>query len=174
MSKNYVEMGVYYMDKINLIIKSIPRGFIYGNYIVISDVDIFSLGNTVKKYKSKFKTGTRTSNILDINKGDFVVHEMFGIGIYDGLVTIPKNGMKKDYLKIIYADGTLNDASWIELMLYGAIMVLPKIAVSYIVGLGIEFAWAQWKGEEIFSLTATSGAPFLEVFPRTITSTLTL
>ena len=27
--------------KINLIIKSIPRGFIYGNYIVISDVDIF-------------------------------------------------------------------------------------------------------------------------------------
>lgn len=90
--------------KINLIIKSIPRGFIYGNYIVISDVDIFSLGNTVKKYKSKFKTGTKTSNILDINKGDFVVHEMFGIGIYDGLVTIPKNGMKKDYLKIIYAD----------------------------------------------------------------------
>ena len=90
--------------KINLIIKSIPRGFIYGNYIVISDVDIFSLGNTVKKYKSKFKPGTRTSNILDINKGDFVVHEMFGIGIYDGLVTIPKNGMKKDYLKIIYAD----------------------------------------------------------------------
>ena len=109
---NYLEIDdIIYTDecniidgKINLIIKSIPRGFIYGNYIVISDVDIFSLGNTVKKYRSKFKTGTRTSNILDINKGDFVVHEMFGIGIYDGLVTIPKNGMKKDYLKIIYAD----------------------------------------------------------------------
>lgn len=109
---NYLEIDdIIYTDecniingKINLIIKSIPRGFIYGNYIVISDVDIFSLGNNVKKYKSKFKTGTRTSNILDINKGDFVVHEMFGIGIYDGLVTIPKNGMKKDYLKIIYAD----------------------------------------------------------------------
>ena len=109
---NYLEIDdIIYTDecniidgKINLIIKSIPRGFIYGNYIVISDVDIFSLGNTVKKYKSKFKTGTRTSNILDINKGDFVVHEMFGIGIYDGLVTIPKNGMKNDYLKIIYAD----------------------------------------------------------------------
>lgn len=112
---NYLEIDdIIYTDecniidgKINLIIKSIPRGFIYGNYIVISDVDIFSLGNTVKKYKSKFKTGTRTSNILDINKGDFVVHEMFGIGIYDGLVTIPKNGMKKDYLKIIYADNDI-------------------------------------------------------------------
>lgn len=112
---NYLEIDdIIYTDecniidgKINLIIKSIPRGFIYGNYIVISDVDIFSLGNTVKKYKSKFKTGTRTSNILDINKGDFVVHEMFGIGIYDGLVTISKNGMKKDYLKIIYADNDI-------------------------------------------------------------------
>lgn len=112
---NYLEIDdIIYTDecniidgKINLIIKSIPRGFMYGNYIVISDVDIFSLGNTVKKYKSKFKTGTRTSNILDINKGDFVVHEMFGIGIYDGLVTIPKNGMKKDYLKIIYADNDI-------------------------------------------------------------------
>ena len=112
---NYLEIDdIIYTDecniidgKINLIIKSIPSGFMYGNYIVISDVDIFSLGNTVKKYKSKFKTGTRTSNILDINKGDFVVHEMFGIGIYDGLVTIPKNGMKKDYLKIIYADNDI-------------------------------------------------------------------
>ena len=27
--------------------------------------------------------------------------------------------------------------------------MLPKILVSYIVGLAIEFAWAQWKGEEI-------------------------
>ena len=112
---NYLEIDdIIYTDecniidgKINLIIKSIPRGFIYGNYIVISDVDIFSLGNTVKKYKSKFKTCTRKSNILYINKGDFVVHEMFGIGIYDGLVTIPKNGMKKDYLKIIYADNDI-------------------------------------------------------------------
>ena len=47
------------------------------------------------------------------------------------------------------AAGTLEGASWIELMLYGAIMVVPKIIVSYVVGLGIEFAWAQWKGEEI-------------------------
>ncbi len=33
--------------------------------------------------------------------------------------------------------------------LYGAAAVLPKVAVSYIVGLGIEFAVAQWKKEEI-------------------------
>lgn len=43
----------------------------------------------------------------------------------------------------------LASTSFVELFLYGALAVLPKILVSYIVGLGIEFAWAQWKGEEI-------------------------
>lgn len=43
----------------------------------------------------------------------------------------------------------LASTSYVEMFLYGALAVLPKILVSYIVGLGIEFAWAQWKGEEI-------------------------
>lgn len=43
----------------------------------------------------------------------------------------------------------LASTSFGEMFLYGALAVLPKIIVSYIVGLGIEFAWAQWKGEEI-------------------------
>ncbi len=47
------------------------------------------------------------------------------------------------------AAGTLASASFFEIFFYGFLAVLPKILVSYIVGLGIEFAWAQWKGEEI-------------------------
>ena len=43
----------------------------------------------------------------------------------------------------------LASTSFVEMFLYGVLAVLPKILVSYIVGLGIEFAWAQWKGEEI-------------------------
>ena len=47
------------------------------------------------------------------------------------------------------AAGTLASASFFEIFCYGFLAVLPKILVSYIVGLGIEFIWAQWKGEEI-------------------------
>ena len=47
------------------------------------------------------------------------------------------------------AAGTLATASFWAVFAYGFLAVLPKILVSYIVGLGIEFAWAQWKGEEI-------------------------
>ena len=47
------------------------------------------------------------------------------------------------------AAGTLAQVSFWEIFCFGFLAVLPKILVSYIVGLGIEFAWAQWKGEEI-------------------------
>ena len=35
------------------------------------------------------------------------------------------------------------------MMLYGFLAILPTIIVSYVVGLGIEFVVAQWRGEEI-------------------------
>ena len=47
------------------------------------------------------------------------------------------------------AAGTLETAGFFSIFFYGFLAVLPKILVSYIVGLGIEFAWAQWKKEEI-------------------------
>ena len=47
------------------------------------------------------------------------------------------------------AAGKLADASFWELFGYGFLLTLPKILVSYIVGLGIEFVVAQWKKEEI-------------------------
>lgn len=47
------------------------------------------------------------------------------------------------------AAGQLENASFWEMFGFGFLALLPKILVSYIVGLGIEFAWAQWKKEEI-------------------------
>lgn len=45
--------------------------------------------------------------------------------------------------------GRIAETGFWEMFFYGFLSVLPKILVSYIVGLGIEFAWAQWKKEEI-------------------------
>ena len=41
------------------------------------------------------------------------------------------------------------EGSFWEMFFYGFLAVLPKIIVSYVVGLGIEFVVAQWKKEEI-------------------------
>ena len=98
-NKNEIVKG-----KINLINYNISNGYIIDNYVVISNNDIFK---TEKKsgYKSKFKLSNRLTNLSNINKGDYIVHEQHGIGIYDEIVTLTKNGLKKDYIKLIYADG---------------------------------------------------------------------
>ena len=41
------------------------------------------------------------------------------------------------------------EGGFVEMFIYGFLAVLPKIIVSYVVGLGIEFVVAQWKKEEI-------------------------
>jgi len=63
------------------------------------------------------------------------------------------------------AAGTLASTPCWEVFLYGALLVLPKIIVSYIVGLGIEFAWAQWKKEEIQEGYLVSGIIIPMILP---------
>lgn len=65
------------------------------------------------------------------------------------------------------AAGTLASASFLEVFCYGFLAVLPKILVSYIVGLGIEFAWAQWKHEEIQEGYLVSGIIIPLIIPVT-------
>lgn len=91
--------------KVNIIVKSIDSGFIFNDYVVISSNDLFRTGEVKKKYKNKFKLGTKINSISNISKGDYVVHEAHGIGIYDELCTLVKNGYKKDYIKLIYDGG---------------------------------------------------------------------
>ncbi len=47
------------------------------------------------------------------------------------------------------AAGMLGETSFWAMFFFGVLVVLPKIIVSYVVGLAIEFCWAQWKHEEI-------------------------
>ena len=55
------------------------------------------------------------------------------------------------------AAGVVETTTWFSMFLYGLLVMLPKIAVSYIVGLGIEFTVAQWKDEEIHEGFLVSG-----------------
>jgi len=91
--------------KINLINQAIVNGFIFDNYVVIGKKDLFDIKEEKTKYKSKYKLGTKVHNVINLEVGDYIVHENFGIGIYRGLFPILKNGIKKDYIKLEYANG---------------------------------------------------------------------
>ena len=63
------------------------------------------------------------------------------------------------------AAGAIETTGFWEMFFFGFLAVLPKILVSYIVGLGIEFAWAQWKGEEIQEGFLVSGILIPMIIP---------
>ena len=88
--------------KINLIIHPMSSGFILGNYIVISEKEIFNLSTQKIHYKTSFKLGTKIRDITKLELGDYIVHSVYGIGRYEGIRTLTKNGLKKDYLTITY------------------------------------------------------------------------
>lgn len=56
-------------------------------------------------------------------------------------------------------------ASFIETFLYGLLAILPQIVVSYVVGLGIEFAMAQVKKEEVAEGFLVSGMLIPMILP---------
>ena len=66
-------------------------------------------------------------------------------------------GMYNIGLQNALAAGTVETTGWFEMFVFGLLVTLPKIVVSYVVGLGIEFTVAQWKNEEIHEGFLVSG-----------------
>lgn len=91
--------------KINIIIKNISSGYIFDNYVVFSEVELFNKTESPSYYKTNFKLGTKIRDINKLSIGDYVVHVSHGIGRYLGIKTLEKNGLKKDYLQVEYKDG---------------------------------------------------------------------
>lgn len=103
------------------------------------------------------RTGTNIHDAIDSKR----IMSMVVIALLPALLFGMYNVGYQNYL----AAGTLASASFFEMFVYGALIVLPKIIVSYIVGLGIEFIWAQWKGEEIQEGYLVSGILIPMILP---------
>ena len=127
-----------------------------------------SLRNYLNKIKPQFEEGGKLHSFKSLYDGfDTFLYvpnttSKSGVNIHDAIdskriMSIVVIALIPALLFGMYNVGYQNAAhaqalastSFVEMFLYGALAVLPKILVSYIVGLGIEFAWAQWKGEEI-------------------------
>lgn len=90
-------------SQIFIIPKSIKGGFEYPSIklLVLSDNEIFGAGKNKGRKGKKAKKGT-TINLSDLNIGDYVVHENYGIGKYEGVEKLDIQGINKDYVKIQY------------------------------------------------------------------------
>jgi len=97
----YTNEKEIFPGKINIIVKKINKGFEINNYIVITPKELYGKNNE-SNYKSNFRYGSKIKDISKLEIGDYVVHGKHGIGRYLGIKTVPKNGIKKDYLMIEY------------------------------------------------------------------------
>ena len=92
--------------KVKVKVLAVKTGFIAKKEktVVLSDYQIFNKPYRTKlPSKRKYKK-TSAKDLASLKRGDYVVHEKFGIGKYDGLETIKIGQIEQESIKILYAD----------------------------------------------------------------------
>ena len=93
----------YTKNSIAILKGSVNKGFEYSliNTVVVSDREIFASEKKKRKVKKDPNTA-KIKNPVDIAPGDFVVHNVHGIGKYIGMKRLEVGGITRDYFKIEY------------------------------------------------------------------------
>ena len=91
-----------FLNKVNIIELELDEGFVYQDFVIITDKDLFDIRRDKKKYKTKFKYSTKIRDINKLELGDYIVHNSCGIGVYNGIKTLSLNDIKRDYVELIY------------------------------------------------------------------------
>ena len=83
----------------------ISGGFRYPN----EKFTIISYGKngqtTSKKRRKNYKAADAVQSLEELSKGDYVVHAVHGIGIFEGIKKLDVSGVIKDFIMIRYAKG---------------------------------------------------------------------
>ncbi len=88
---------------------TLHRGFVYPQlkFMVMTEGDIYG-GEKKKRPKKKKENSRKALNFSELSVNDYVVHESYGIGIYQGVVNMTADDVARDYMKISYGkSGTL-------------------------------------------------------------------
>lgn len=74
------------------------------NIAILTDKELFNKrSNEITNSRRNYRREKRIEDFNDIKPGDYVVHEIHGIGIFKGLSKLEFDGEMKDYLLIEYA-----------------------------------------------------------------------
>lgn len=87
-------------SQIVIIPARITSGFEYKSikFVVITDNEMIGVHKRTSTSKSKKqKKGKKIESFLDLNIGDYVVHENSGVGRYTGIEQITVNNIKRLY-----------------------------------------------------------------------------
>ncbi len=85
----------------------ISKGFEYPliKFVVLAETDIFGAERKKKRRRSTALTGEKISSLEDLRPGDYVVHEVYGLGVYKGIEKVEADKAIRDYIRLEYRDG---------------------------------------------------------------------
>ena len=94
-------------NKIHFEILAVKSGFLNSEekVLLLTDYQIFNKPFRTKAFKKRKLKKSRARDIATLKRGDFVVHENFGIGMYSGLESIKIGEIEQESIKIQYAEG---------------------------------------------------------------------
>ncbi|MGL5541528.1 MAG: transcription-repair coupling factor [Erysipelotrichaceae bacterium] len=89
---------------ISLYIHEYLEGFAFTKeqVVVYTSKELFKRKVKLGRYHNKFKEADVLHSYLELELGDYVVHNQHGVGKYLGIVTRLHNGVHADYLQIAY------------------------------------------------------------------------
>ena len=90
------------LNQVNIIENELSKGFIYEEFVVLTANELFKNIEKKNKYTTKYKYSATIDDLNKLSVGDYVVHNIHGIGIYNGIKTLTLNDITKDYLEILY------------------------------------------------------------------------
>ena len=102
MKLHEVDFNNIVLGGVNLVEGDVNQGFIYKDLVVLSSKELFNSVEKKKKYNTKFKYSSSIKDITKLAVGDYVVHNVHGIGVYNGIKTLTVSGISKDYLEVLY------------------------------------------------------------------------
>ena len=90
------------LNCVNIIDFDLYKGFIYEDFVVLTSYELFHNTEVKKKYNTKYKYSTSIRDVSKLSIGDYVVHNVHGIGVYNGIKTLSLHDITKDYLEVLY------------------------------------------------------------------------
>jgi hypothetical protein len=79
-------------------------GFVWDaeKFALLTDGELFE-SHRLRLPPRRFTEGVPITSIMDLQPGDYVVHIYHGVGVFRGLTTLERDGVKREYLLIEYA-----------------------------------------------------------------------
>lgn len=92
---------------INLVVGPLHNGFDLPQHklAVFTDRELFNKVTKSVAKRQNLSNAERLKSYSELSPGDYVVHISHGVGQYKGMETLDINGIKQDYMSIIYQDG---------------------------------------------------------------------